>query len=397
MATPRAWVLVLFVVLASVSGVASAQPAPKFATVTTETCSIRAAADEASAAVTSAKRGTVLQVEAVQGAWIKVRTEAGETGFVKKTDLSPGKKTLAELPPLPGATPAATPKVAVAPTPTPTPRAAATPKTATPAATSTPAPAVAAAATPPVAAAQGSERESRTGLAVHAGPIVATSSYRLTGGDSAHREGTRYYGFAADVDYWLLESLGGHLRVATARGTMSSRVSPSTEVSGIGAEIRQIQLDLLGRYVIGSSPTAPSVHGGIGFHMHQFVVESVKIDGNSVGPVSQSYLAPVLGVGGDLPLGSPTTGVRGRVEYWLAASVSEPGSASGKPDGASGTGVVFGGYTRVTGKVQVEATVEHQSFAARFKGDGFRFNEPVRNARSTDRYTVFTVSGAYRF
>ena len=110
---------------------------------------------------------------------------------------------------------------------------------------------------------------------------------------------------------------------------MSSRVSPSTAVTGIGAEIRQIQLDVLGRYAVGSNPTAPSVLGGLGFHMHQFVVESVKIDGRSVGPVSQSYQGPVIGLGGDLPLGSPSTGVRGRVEYWLAASVTEPGKASG--------------------------------------------------------------------
>lgn len=387
MATARALVLVLFVVLGVfVPGVALAQPAPKFATVTTETCPIRVAADEASRAVTTAKRGAVLQVEGVHSGWIKVRTEAGETGYVKKTDLAPGKKTLAELPPLPGATPAPTPKVATAPKATATPAAAKAAPTATPAD-----------ATTSFASGPASDRESRTGLAVHAGPVVATSTYRLTGGDSAHREGTRYYGLAADVDYWLLESLGGHLRVATARGTMSSRVSPSTAVTGIGAEIRQIQLDVLGRYAVGSSPTAPSVHGGLGFHMHQFIVESVKIDGRSVGPVSQSYQGAVIGLGGDVPLGSPSTGVRGRVEYWLAASVAEPGNASGKPDGASGTGAVFGGYTRVTEKIQVEAAIEHQSFAARFKGNGVRFDEPVRNARSTDRYTVFTVSGAYRF
>ena len=64
--------------------------------------------------------------------------------------------------------------------------------------------------------------------------------------------------------------------------------------------------------------------------------------------------------------------------------------------GTTFTALVEDALREVLSRKRSATTPTHAALPT-FKGNGFRFNEPVRNARSTDRYTVFTVSGAYRF
>lgn len=347
-----------------------AQAGPKYATVTAKTCNVFAEPKEGSVVKTKVRRGTFLEVGGIKGNWVKVRTEGGIVGYVLKPMVVPGKKELDDRPP----------------------------------------------AEEPRerggggggggggrGSGSGVTVEGRTGLLAKAGLEFGANSYGFKADGGFSRSvgmSTAYSGITADLDYWLLENAGAHFKFSSAYGSMATELSEpiGKRVDRIPTNINQIQLDLLGRFFFGDDPAAASVNGKLGYHIHEMRIDPVVLDDRPLFLVSQTYSGVVLGLGGDVPLGSPSFGLRAGLDYWLVAALKEgEANASGKPKSATGLGVLFGTYFNFTDTAGMDVGLEYHSFTGSFKGSGDRFYSAVSNAKTTDTYILFALNGTFRF
>lgn len=343
-----------------------AQGGPKYATVTAKTCNVFAEPNEGSVVKTKVRRGTFLEVGGIRGNWVKVRTEGGVVGYVLKPMVVPGKKELDDGPPP---------------------------------------------ADPRERSGGGGGRgtgsgvtvEGRTGLLAKAGLEFAANSYGFKADGGFSRSvgmSTAYTGITADLDYWLIENAGAHFKFSSAYGSMATELSEpiGKRVDRIPTNINQNQLDLLGRFFFGDDPAAASVNGKLGYHIHEMRIDPVVLDDRPLFLVSQSYSGVVLGLGGDVPLGSPSFGLRAGLDYWLVAALKEgEANASGKPKSATGLGVLFGTYFNFSDTAGMDVGLEYHSFTGSFKGSGDRFYSAVSNAKTTDTYILFALNGTFRF
>ncbi len=127
-------------------------------------------------------------------------------------------------------------------------------------------------------------------------------------------------------------------------------------------------------------------------------IDPVEYQSRPVFLVSQTYSGVVLGLGGDVPLGSPSFGLRAGLDYWLVAALKEGGpNASGKPKSATGLGVQFGTYFNFSDTTGMDIGLEYHSFTGSFKGSGDRFYGAVSNAKTTDTYILLGLNGTFRF
>ena len=358
--------------LALVSFAALARPAradgAKYATVNVSKASIYQEPNEGAPVKQKVKKGTTLEVGGVKGMWVKVRTEGGVVGYVLKTDVVPGRRD------------------------------------------------VGGGAESAVSAGQG-ERvthrdrgvgsgvtvENRLGLLTKAGLQFAGNSYGIKAGGGFSRNipmKTAYTGINAEAEYFFIPSLGAHFRFADTFGSMSAELSApvNKKVDKIPTNVTRIELDAMGRYFFGDSPAAPSLNGRLGFHIHQMLVDTVEKGGRPVFLVSQKYQGLVVGLGTDVPLGSPSFGVRAGADFWLAPSLSEGKSgASGKAKSASGLDFAAGTYFNFSDTSGMDIGFEYASFQGTFSGAGNRFNTAISGAKTTDSYILFGVNGTFRF
>lgn len=364
-------VAALFVFLLSFAGFAvPARAQTRFATVKSSKANIYQEPNENAPVKTKVRKGTYLEVGGVRGMWVRVRTDGGIVGYVLKTDVIPGKHDLGG---------------------------------------------------------GGEERgggggsgggggggggigsggpipENRTGFLGKVGLTFAENAYKLSASGGFSRSvpmKTAYAGLNLDGSYFFLPSVGAHFRFLDTVGSMTATLGPpiNKKVDRIPTNIERIELDLVGRYFFGDDPAAVSINGRLGFHIHQMLVDTVQAnDGTPLFLVSQKYQGLVVGLGTDVPLGSPSFGLRGAFDFWLNPSLSEGKSgASGKAKGASGIDVDLGTYFNVSDSAGLDIGLEYVSFTGSFSGAGNRFNTSISNAKSADSYILFGVNGTFRF
>lgn len=344
--------------------------APRYATVTAGSANVYKAPNESSPVVTKVRRGSYLEVGGIRGNWVKVRTDAGLVGFVTKTNVVPGKKSLDGPPPDGGGSRGG---------------------------------GGGGGGGMGRGIGSGVTVEGRTGLLAKAGLQFAGNSYGFKADGGFSRSvgmQTAYAGVVTDVEYWLIEMAGAHFRFSSAFGSMTAELSPpvNKRVDRIPTNINQIQLDILGRYFFGDDPAAASVNGKVGYHMHQMLIDPIVQGDRPLFLVSQNYSGVVVGLGGDVPLGSPSLGLKVGLDYWVTAALTEGESnASGKSKGATGLGVTAGTYYNFSDTAGMEVGVEYHSFTGAFSGTGDRFNSTVTNAKTTDTYILLGLSGTFRF
>lgn len=348
-----------------------AQSAPKFATVTVKACSVYETPDEGSTVKAKAKRGDYLEVGGIRGQWVKIRTPKGVVGYVIKTDVVPGKKELAG-----GSGGGGTPRSS---------------------STSRPRSNVG----------SGVTVEGRTGLLTKAGLGFAGNSYGFASPGVKRSIGmkTAYAGINAEVDYWAIPLAGAHARFASTYGSMTAVLNApiNKRVDRIPTNINVIEIDAQGRYFIGDASSAPSLLGRLGYHVHEMRIDPV-VDGadRPLFLVSNSYTGPVIGLGGDVPIGGPQMGVHAVLSYWLAPSLREGttkgvAKPSGKPKSATGLGLNTGFYYNLNDQTGIDVALDYASFSGTFSGSGRRFNTDVSKSKTTDTYVQMLVNGTYRF
>jgi hypothetical protein len=343
----------------------AAAQAPRFATVTSAKANIYQEPSEDSPVKQKVKRGTYLEVGSIHGTWVKVRTDGGVVGFILKSDVVPGKKDLGGGAPPPDDS---------------------GPKTG--------------------GSGGGSNVtvENRLGLLTRAGLQFATDSYSLKASGGFNRAipaKTVYTGLNAEGEYYFLPYLGAHFRFLDTFGSETATLSPPVdkEVQRIPTNVAAVQFDVLGRYFLGEDPASISINGRLGYHIQEMLVDPVEANsGQPLFTVSQSYKGLVIGAGADVPLGSPSYGLRAGLDYWLAPTLSEGISgASGGVKSASGLDIQLGGYFNFSDTSGMDLGFEYDSFSGTFSGGGNRFDTAITDAKSSDSYILFGLNGTFRF
>ena len=352
----------------------------KFATVTAKNCVVYEAPNEDAKIKARAKRGEFLEVGGIKGNWIKVRTKSGQVGYVVKTDVVPGKKNLATGETVSGGGGSKSGGGTKRPPP----------------------------GRGNSGIGSGVTVEGRTGLLAKAGLGFAANAYGFQAAQGFKRDigmKTAYAGINTDVDYWFIPLAGAHGRFSSTFGSMTAVLKEpiNKRVDRIPTNINRIEIDGQGRWFFGEGASSPSVLGRLGYHIHEMRIDPV-IDGTEqpLFLVSQSYQGLVVGLGGDMPLGGPQMGLRAQLDYWIAPSLKEgsTGAASqpsGKPAGATGLGFSAGGYYNLNDQAGLDVGIEYASFTGTFSGEGRRFNQGIRDAKTTDTYLMFVVNGTYRY
>lgn len=343
-----------------------AQAAPKYATVTAKTALVYETPDENGKAKSKVKRGEYLEVGGIRGQWIKVRTSKGVVGYVIKTNVVPGKKELDGPGPGPSKPPRST-------------------------------------------SGSGVTMEGRTGLLAKAGLGFAGNSYGFKAAGGVKNDvgmKTAYAGINADVDYWFIPMAGAHGRFASTFGSMTAVLNEpiNKRVDRIPTNINVIEADVQGRYFVGGDdPTSIALLGRLGYHVHEMRIDPVvDPSDNPLFLVSNTYSGPVIGLGGDMPVGGPQMGVHAMLNYWLVPTLTEGSTdavkkPSGKPKSASGLGLNAGFYYNLNDQTGIDVAIDYSSFSATFSGTGRRFNSDVSKSKTTDTYIQMLVNGTYRF